>query len=90
MPVLIGHNRKDNQVQWRQGVELYLALRRLQKPCWLLSYDEGGHGMDGTGVALDFTIRLTQFFDHYLKGTLPTRWMKDGIPGRLKVIELGY
>ncbi len=32
----------------------------------MLQYDEGNHTVNGED-ALDHTIRLTQFFDHYLK-----------------------
>lgn len=88
-PLLIMHNKKDNQIQWRQGVEMYLALRRLNKKVWLLQYDNGGHGPNGKD-AVDYTIRLTQFFDYYLKGAPPTLWMTTGVPARLKGIETGY
>jgi dipeptidyl aminopeptidase/acylaminoacyl peptidase len=75
-PLLIVHNPKDNQVQWRQGIELYMAMRRLGKKCWMLQYDESGHSMTKRD-AIDYTIRLTQFFDHYLKGMPPPKWMSE-------------
>ncbi len=58
----------------------------------MLQYDNGGHGVYGKGGqdALDLTIRLTQFFDHYLKGTMPPKWMTRGIRAKLKGIETGY
>ncbi len=31
MPVLIRHNKGDELVPWMQSVELFTALRRLQK-----------------------------------------------------------
>lgn len=40
--------------------------------------------------AIDYTIRLTQFFDHYLKGNLPPIWMTQGIRAAMKGIETGY
>jgi hypothetical protein len=55
----------------------------------MLQYDDGGHSVKGKD-AVDFTIRLTQFFDHYLKGAPPPKWMTVGIPARLKGIETGY
>jgi dipeptidyl aminopeptidase/acylaminoacyl peptidase len=88
-PLLILHNKNDEQVQWRQGVEMFMALRRLGKPCWMLQYDNGTHGVDGKD-AKDFTIRLTQYFDHYLKDEYPPRWMTDGIPFEYKQIEERY
>jgi len=73
-PLLIVHNKKDGSVNFRQGLEMYMALRRLGKPCWLLQYDNSGHTLRGRD-ALDYTIRLTQYFDHYLKGKPAPYWM---------------
>ncbi len=85
-PILIMHNKADDLVPWMQSVELFTGLRRLGKKAWMLQYDEGGHGIHGK-EAEDFTIRLTQFFDHYLKNAPPPRWMTEGIPAKLKGIE---
>jgi dienelactone hydrolase len=88
-PLLIMHNKKDGAVPWAQGVEMFIALRRLGKPVWMLQYDESGHSVWGRD-AVDFTIRATQFFDHYLKGRPAPKWMIKGIPARLKGVETGY
>jgi dipeptidyl aminopeptidase/acylaminoacyl peptidase len=89
-PLLIFHCKGDG-VQFEQGVELYLALRRLGKSGWMLQYDDGGHVLDaGTIRPKDLTIRSNQFFDHYLKGAPAPFWMTHGIPARLKGIEFGY
>jgi len=88
-PLLIMHNRMDNQIQWRQGLELYMALRRLGRRVWLLQYDNGGHSVRGLD-AQDYTIRLTQFFDYYLKGEPPALWMTIGVPAKLKGVSTGF
>lgn len=88
-PLLIMHNKKDYAVPWRQGIELYMALRRLGRRVWLLQYDEGTHIVLGKN-ALDFTIRMTQFFDYYLKATKPPQWMTEGIPAEFKGVMTGY
>lgn len=88
-PLLIMHNEKDNSVQWRQGIEFYMALRRLGKTAWMLQYDNGHHGVNDED-AVDYTIRLTQFFDYYLKDAPPPVWMTKGVPYKLKGIETGY
>ena len=36
--------------------------------------------MRGDHNQIDFLIRMTQFFDHYLKGTQPAKWMVEGVP----------
>jgi dipeptidyl aminopeptidase/acylaminoacyl peptidase len=89
-PLLIVHNKQDGSVQWRQGVEFYMSLRRLGKKCWMLQYDEDEHSFSNMKDAMDYTIRLTQFFDYYLKGTRPPRWMTEGVPAKLKGVESGY
>jgi hypothetical protein len=39
---------------------------------------------------IDFTIRYTQFFDHYLKNAPAPMWMTQGIPNKLKGVEARY
>lgn len=73
-PLFIVHNKNDDSVNFRQGVEMYMAMRRLGKSCWLLQYDNSGHVLNDND-ALDYTIRLTQYFDHYLKGEPAPLWM---------------
>jgi dienelactone hydrolase len=89
-PLLLVHNEKDEQTDWGQSFELYAALRRLGMPVWLLQYDGEGHVLVKKEDQRDFTIRLTQFFDHYLKGTSAPIWMTRGIPAKLKGIDQGY
>jgi len=88
-PLLIMHNKADALVPWAQAIELFTGLRRLQKKVWMLQYDNGAHGVHGR-EAIDFTVRITQFFDHYLKETPPPKWMTAGIPAKLKGIYTGY
>jgi hypothetical protein len=73
-----------------QGIELFTALRRLQKKAWLLQYDDGTHGLDKEADIKDFTIRSRQFFDYYLKGAAPPKWLTEGIPASKKQTETGY
>jgi dipeptidyl aminopeptidase/acylaminoacyl peptidase len=88
-PLLMMHNKGDEAVPLQQGVEFFTALRRLGKKVWMLQYDKGGHGVTDPDDAKDYTIRLTQFFDHYLKGAPAPKWMTEGVPARLKGIESG-
>jgi hypothetical protein len=39
--------------------------------------------------ALDYTIRLSQFMDHFLKGAPMPVWMKYGVPVTHKGIDMG-
>lgn len=89
-PLLIFHNREDRAVPWEQAIELYIAMRRLSKRVWMLQYDGESHSLSEKKNEIDLTIRMTQFFDHYLKGAPPPVWMTRGIKASLKGIELGY
>lgn len=79
-PLLIMHNDQDGAVPWYQGIEMFMALRRLQKPVWMLQYNGEAHNIRARKNRKDITIRLQQFFDHYLKGAPMPKWMKEGIP----------
>jgi predicted peptidase len=90
-PLLIFHNRYDDALPFAQGVEMFIALRRLNKPVWMLQYDGPvgmGHRVEDE-AGKDYTIRMTQFFDYYLKDLPPPKWMTIGIPARLKQVESG-
>jgi len=89
-PILIMHNDQDGHVPWYQGIEYFIALRRLQKPVWLLNYTGEPHWPQKLKNKKDFQIRLAQFFAHYLKGELMPRWMKEGIPAVNREHDLGY
>jgi len=89
-PLLILHNDEDEAVAYEQGRALYLAMRRLQRPAWLLNYKGEGHFVLGRGAQKDWTIRMMQFFDYYLKGTKEPRWMKEGIHLRERGINQKY
>jgi dipeptidyl aminopeptidase/acylaminoacyl peptidase len=82
------HNKKDG-APFEHAVKMFTALRRLEKKVWLLQYDNGVHLVSGDD-ARDWTIRFTQFFDHYLKCAPAPRWMTQGIPYKLKGIEARY
>lgn len=78
-PLLIFHNDNDEAVAYEQGRALYLAMRRLQRPAWMVNYKGEGHFVLKPAAQKDWTIRMMQFFDYYLKGTKEPRWMKEGI-----------
>lgn len=89
-PLLIFHNRLDDAVPWEQAIELFISLRRLNKKVWMLQYDNGEHGVSNEKDMKDFSIRMTQFFDHYLKELPAPVWMTRGISARMKGLDNGY
>jgi dipeptidyl aminopeptidase/acylaminoacyl peptidase len=88
-PLLILHNDEDGAVPWEEGIQFFVALRRLGKPAWLVNYNGEAHGIRGTFNQRDWTIRMAQFFDHYLKDTPPPVWMVEGVPAIQKGRTLG-
>ena len=89
-PLLIMHNDKDGAVPWEQGIELFTGLRRLGKPAWLLQYNDEGHNLTERRNQKDLSIRLSQFFDHFLKGAPAPVWLRDGVPATRKGIDWGF
>jgi len=91
-PLLLMHNDKDGAVPWYQGIEYFVALRRLNKPVWMLNYNGQPHNLSAGAVAdrLDLSKRMKQFFDHYLKDEPAPEWMTKGIPALEKGKTLGY
>jgi dipeptidyl aminopeptidase/acylaminoacyl peptidase len=79
-PLLMMHNDDDGAVPWYQGIEFYMALKRLDKPVWLLNYNGEKHGLTKRQNMKDFAIRLYQYFDYYLKDTPAPSWLSDGLP----------
>ncbi len=83
-PLLIEHGDEDGAVPWYQGIELYLALRRLGKDCILLQYRGEPHHLRKYPNKLDYSIKMKQYFDHYLKGEPAAAWITNGVPYRGK------
>jgi dipeptidyl aminopeptidase/acylaminoacyl peptidase len=89
-PALILHNDKDGAVPWYQGIEFYSAMRRMNKPAWLLNYNDEPHWPVKLQNRIDYQIRLQQFFDYYLKDAPKPKWMQNGVPAIEKGINQGY
>lgn len=89
-PILIMHNDQDGHVPWYQGIEYFVALKRLQKPVWLLNYSGEVHWPQKIQNKMDFQRRMMQFFNHYLRGKEAPKWMKEGVSAIDLEYELGY
>jgi len=90
-PLLMRHNDGDGAVPWYQGIEYFVALRRLNKPVWMLNYNGAPHNEKSKSPnCRDLSIRMKQFFDHYLKDEAAPVWMEEGIPALKKGKTKGY
>ncbi len=89
-PLLILHNDQDGAVPWYQGIEMFVAMRRLGKPAWLMNYNGEPHWVMKPENRIDFAKRMQTFFDHYLKGDPMPEWMANGIPAVDKGKKFGF
>ena len=89
-PILIMHNDTDGHVPWYQGIEMFVALKRLGKPTWMLNYTGEPHWPVKMANRKDFQLRLKHFFDHFLKGAPAPKWISEGVPAVDQPYELGY
>lgn len=79
-PLLIVHNDQDDTVPWYQAIEYFLALRRHDREVYFFNYNREFHGLRRRADQKDFTRRMQQFFDHFLKGAPAPAWIAQGIP----------
>ncbi|MBB1427395.1 S9 family peptidase [Shewanella sp. SG44-2] len=77
-PMMIMFGDKDDAVPWEQGIELYLAMRRAGKDVVFLQYEDEPHHLKKYPNKLDYTIKMKQYFDHYLKGEQTPNWLRQG------------
>ncbi|MBW3600770.1 MAG: prolyl oligopeptidase family serine peptidase [Planctomycetes bacterium] len=62
-PLLLGVGRKDDNVNWRQSLYFFNALRALGKPTEMVLYPTAGHGF----AFVEFRRRVDRFLDEFLK-----------------------
>jgi len=79
-PLLIMHNDNDGAVPYTQGIEYFMALKRLNKPVWMLVYNDEEHNLMRRANRKDLSQRMGEFFDHYLKDAPQPDWMAQGRP----------
>jgi dipeptidyl aminopeptidase/acylaminoacyl peptidase len=78
IPLLLSFGKEDKAVDWAQGLELYLTMRRLGKPCIMLAYPDEGHTISMPENEEDQAQRFMQFFNTYLKHQSAPKWITQG------------
>ncbi|MDD4657109.1 MAG: prolyl oligopeptidase family serine peptidase, partial [Bacteroidales bacterium] len=74
-PLLSRHSDGDEAVPYSQGLELFIALKRLGKEVWMFNYKGDGHNIKKRAISLDWTKRMDEYFDYYLMGAPKPKWM---------------
>ncbi len=86
MPYMILHNDRDGAVDFNQGITYYNHLRQMNKDVILLEYVGENHGLSRPANQMDYALRMTEWFDTFLRDQPAPEWLKEGIP-RLKMEE---
>ncbi|MCP9766637.1 S9 family peptidase [Lacihabitans sp. LS3-19] len=89
-PVLMMHNDDDGAVPWYQGIEMFMGLKRLDKPVWMLNYNGEKHGLIQRKNRMDWSQRMSQYFDYYLKDAPQPEWMSSGVKATEKTLNYGF
>jgi dipeptidyl aminopeptidase/acylaminoacyl peptidase len=79
-PFMILHGMEDGAVDYVEGLQFFNAARRHGKQVILLSYPGEAHNLTNRDNQKDFTIRMKQYFDHYLMDAPAPKWLSDGLP----------
>ncbi|WKW12602.1 prolyl oligopeptidase family serine peptidase [Pseudogemmatithrix spongiicola] len=79
-PVLFMANDADGAVPWYQGIEFFVAMRRLGKEAYMLNYNGDAHNPRKYANQKDIDRRMQEFFAHHLLGAPKPEWMERGIP----------
>ncbi len=79
-PYLSIHNDADDAVPWYQGIEFFVAMRRLGKEAYMFNYNGELHGLRNRDNMKHWTVHQDEFFDHYLLGKPKPEWMQKGVP----------
>ncbi|HVT38785.1 MAG TPA: prolyl oligopeptidase family serine peptidase [Gemmatimonadaceae bacterium] len=79
-PIFWMENDADGAVPWYQGIEYYLALRRLKKEAYMVVYNGEGHNPSKRANQKDIDLKMQQFFANKLLGASRPEWMVKGVP----------
>ncbi|RXG13123.1 alpha/beta hydrolase family protein [Leeuwenhoekiella aestuarii] len=74
-PMLLYTGGEDGQVDWKEGLSLYLSLRRQQKPVIFLKYSGENHNLMKPENNEDLSKRMLDWFDYHLKGKRNIPWI---------------
>ena len=78
-PLLILQGMEDGAVDYVEGLQFFNAARQNGKQVILLSYPGEAHNLVNRDNQKDFTVRMKQFFDHFLMDKPAASWMTEGL-----------
>jgi dipeptidyl aminopeptidase/acylaminoacyl peptidase len=75
IPFLLFTGGKDYHVNYTQTMALHFAMKRLGRQNAMLIYANEAHAFSDAANMKDLTIKVHQWFEHYLKGGEKLDWM---------------
>lgn len=75
-PILLWTGKQDQNINWEQTMEFYLALRRAKREVTALFYDGEEHVIADAVRKKDLFTRISEWFGYYLKGE-PADWISS-------------
>ncbi len=73
-PLLLWSGKNDEHVEWRQSVEMFMALSSLKKEVRLLLFPDDPHVLIKPGNQIEATQKILQWFGYYLKNGEKPSW----------------
>jgi dipeptidyl aminopeptidase/acylaminoacyl peptidase len=73
-PLLLFSGKDDVHVEWRQSVEMFMALSSLKKETYLLLFPNDAHILVHRENQFESTNRISQWFNYYLKNKERPDW----------------
>ncbi len=86
VPFMMIHNDRDGAVDFNQGITYFNHLRNLGKDVVLLEYVGENHGLARRANQKDYALRMTEWFDTFLRDQPAPDWLTNGVP-RLRMEE---
>ncbi len=74
-PLLIWAGKEDFHANWHQSVEMFLAMKRLNKEVNLILYEGVNHTLPNDKVGEGASARVKQWFDYQLKNKEKPKWL---------------
>lgn len=87
-PLLVAFGTDDGAVDFNQGVEMYNAARLAGRQLVMLVYEGENHSLRREPNQVDYHWRIREWFDHYLRGAEPAKWITEGVPHLERLEEL--
>lgn len=66
-PLLLWTGKEDYQIHWEQSIEMFLALKRLNKKSKLLLFENESHALMNKDNQKKLSIEIMDWFDKYCK-----------------------